>query len=178
MRELITLPGIGGSGEAHWQSLWERSDPRIRRFAPSSWDRPALDDWIEALDREVGKSGEPPLIVAHSLACLLVAHWTQRTRRAAAGALLVAVPDPASTAFPVEAACFANPPATTLPFPSVIVASSNDPFGSLAYARARAAEWGGAFVDAGAHGHLNGSSGLGEWPEGREALAALEAALG
>ena len=75
MREVIIVPGIGGSGEAHWQSRWEKTEPRMRRFIPSSWDRPALEDWIEALDGEVGKSAKAPLIVAHSIACLLVAHW-------------------------------------------------------------------------------------------------------
>jgi predicted alpha/beta hydrolase family esterase len=178
MREVIIMPGIGGSGEAHWQSRWEKAEPRMRRFAPSSWERPALDDWIIALDREMAKSAESPLIVAHSLSCLLVAYWAQRTRHTAAGALLVAVPDPASPVFPVEAASFGHPPALALPFSSLVVASSNDPFGSLAYSRARAAQWRSVFIDAGAHGHLNDSSGLGDWPEGRAALAAFEASLG
>jgi predicted alpha/beta hydrolase family esterase len=26
----VTLPGIGGSGDPHWQTLWERAD-RCRR---------------------------------------------------------------------------------------------------------------------------------------------------
>lgn len=178
MREVIIVPGIGGSGEAHWQSRWEKAEPRMRRFSPSSWDEPALDDWIEALDRQVGKSAEAPLLVAHSLSCLLVAYWAGGTRHAAAGALLVAPPDPASAVFPVEAVHFSNPPTTALPFPSLVIASSDDPYGSLTYSRARADQWGSAFIDAGAHGHLNGSSGLGDWPEGRAALAAFEAGLG
>lgn len=178
MREVIIVPGIGGSGEAHWQSRWEKTEPRMRRFRPSSWDRPALEDWIEALDGEVGKSAKAPLIVAHSIACLLVAHWAGRTRHATAGALLVAPPDSASAVFPVAATQFANPPATALPFPTLIVASSNDPYGPLAHSCAQAAQWGSAFIDAGAYGHLNGSSGLGDWPQGRAALAAFEAGLG
>ncbi|WP_082529871.1 RBBP9/YdeN family alpha/beta hydrolase [Rhizobium sp. Root1203] len=178
MKEVIIMPGIGGSGEEHWQSRWQKAEPRARRFAPSSWDLPMLDDWIEALDREMAKSAEPPLIVAHSLACLLVAYWAQRTSHSAAGAFLVAVPDPASPVFPVEAAGFGHPPTLALPFPSMVVASSSDPYGTLAYSYALAARWGSAFIDAGAHGHLNGSSGLGDWPEGRAALAAFEAGLG
>jgi predicted alpha/beta hydrolase family esterase len=36
-----------------------------------------------------------------------------------------------------------------------------------------ARDWGARFVDAGARGHLNGESGLGDWPEGRELLNEL-----
>jgi predicted alpha/beta hydrolase family esterase len=134
VREVITLPGIGGSGEAHWQSRWEAHEPRMRRFSPSNWDLPDLDDWIAALDREIAMSAAPPLLVAHSLSCLLVAHWSARTDRTIAGALLVAPPDPASSAFPAQAGGFADPPTQALPFPSLIIASSNDPYGSIAHA--------------------------------------------
>ncbi|OCJ14049.1 hypothetical protein A6U87_26500 [Rhizobium sp. AC44/96] len=178
MRDVIVLPGIGGSGEAHWQSHWEKAETRMRRFSPSSWDQPVLDDWIEALDREVGNLAEPPLLVAHSLSCLLVTHWAGQSRRVAAGALLVAPPDPTSSVFPGEAASFANPPMAALPFASLVVASSNDDYGSLAYARTCANQWGSAFLDVGAYGHLNSNSGLGDWPRGRAALTAFEASLG
>lgn len=177
MRDIIMVPGIGGSGETHWQSRWEATDPRMRRFSPSSWDLPDLDDWIAALDRAVGRSKAEPLFVAHSLSCLLVAHWAQRTTHRASGALLVAPPDPRSAAFPPEAAGFADPPVAALPFPSLVIASSNDPYGSIDYARAKADDWDSQFVDIGARGHINGASGLGDWPEGRAVLAEFEAHL-
>ncbi|MCS4093027.1 alpha/beta hydrolase [Rhizobium sp. BK176] len=177
MRDIITLPGIGGSGETHWQSRWEASDARMQRFSPSSWDRPELDDWIAALDHAVAQSRAEPLLVAHSLSCLLVAHWAARSRYRAGGALLVAPPNPTSPAFPCEAAGFANPPDTALPFPSLVIASSDDPFGSLNYARTMANGWGSEFMEIGARGHINGESGLGVWPQGRAALASLEACL-
>ncbi len=175
MRDIIMVPGIGGSGESHWQSRWEANEPRMRRFSPASWDYPDLEDWISALDRAVGQAAAEPVLVAHSLSCLLVAHWVRRTVRRAIGALLVAPPDPRSAAFPAEAAGFADPPVAALPFPSLVVASSDDPFGSLDYARGWAAAWGSEFMDIGARGHINGKSGLDDWPEGRAALAALEA---
>jgi uncharacterized protein len=165
-REMIMLPGIGGSGEDHWQSHWQARDAGIRRFAPSSWDRPDLEDWIAALDREIARSSAPPFLIAHSLACLLVAHWSARGDRRVAGALLVAPPDPTSAAFPEEAAGFAHPPALRLRFPALVVASSNDPYGSLGHARAVANLWGASLVEAGALGHINGAGGLGDWPRG------------
>ncbi|OWV77605.1 hypothetical protein ATY77_29955 [Rhizobium sp. R634] len=173
MSKFIHLPGIGNSGTNHWQSLWEEADPSIRRFSPASWDEPKLSDWIAALDRAVRSAAEPPVLVAHSLACLLVAHWQKISVAPARGAFLVAVPDPSSAAFPGEAAGFAGPPRERFRFPSLIVASTDDPYGSLAHAEARAAEWGSDLKIIGAAGHVNGQSGLGDWPEGLALLRAF-----
>lgn len=177
MGNFIIVPGIGGSGERHWQTIWERADPAMRRFAPSSWESPDLDDWIEALDRAVASTPEPPVLVAHSLACLLVAHWQQASARAAAGALLVSVPDPSGPAFPREALEFGGFPEGPLRFPSLVVASSDDPYGSLAYAKARAAGWASEFVEVGPHGHINAASNLGDWAAGRTILDRFVARL-
>ena len=79
---VLVLPGYGDSGPEHWQSLWEAADPRLRRVAQQDWLEPKLDDWLATLDREVSACATPPLLVAHSLGCALVAHWVQRTHRA------------------------------------------------------------------------------------------------
>jgi predicted alpha/beta hydrolase family esterase len=177
MTDIIILPGIGGSGESHWQTHWEKTHPRMRRFRPSDWDRPDRNDWIAALEREVELSPAPPLLVAHSLACLLVAHWQQASSLPVAGAFLVAVPDPRTQAFPQEACDFIDPPAGPLRMPSLIVASGNDPFGTPRYARERAEAWGSGLVDIGAAGHVNGQSGLGDWPHGMNLLTAFATGL-
>ncbi|QRM56215.1 alpha/beta hydrolase [Sinorhizobium sp. BG8] len=166
MKDAIILPGIGGSGASHWQSIWEERHPSLRRFEPADWNKPELDDWCEALERAVAASAEPPVLVAHSLACLLVAHWQARSGTQVNGALLVAVPDPASDAFPPEASDFADPPRAPLRFRSLIVASTDDPYGTTDHARDMAARWGSDIVLAGALGHINGSSRLGDWPDG------------
>ncbi|THK37240.1 serine hydrolase family protein [Ensifer sp. MPMI2T] len=175
MTSIIILPGIGGSGEAHWQTLWEKEDPKMQRFRPTSWDEPDLADWISALERSVAAAPKPPILVAHSLACLLVAHWQQASTLTVAGAFLVAVPDPQAAAFPNEAQSFANPPTEALRFPSLIVASADDPYGPLDYARGRARQWQSRLVEIGARGHINGESGLGDWPEGLILLTSFAA---
>jgi len=149
----------------------------MHRFRPKDWNNPDLEDWIDAVDRAIGDTERPPLLVAHSLACLLVAHWGLRPGRAKVrGAFLVSVPDPDCAAFPkVEAATFRQVPDRCLPFPALVVASENDPFGSTEYQKRRASEWGAGFVVAGAHGHINGSSGLGNWPLGAMLLEAFRA---
>lgn len=177
MRDIIILPGIGRSGEAHWQTRWERSNPKMRRFQPADWEKPDLADWISALERAVSASATPPLLVAHSLACLLVAHWQQISSLAVAGAFLVAVPDPQSVSFPEEAAGFADPPLQRMRFPTLIIASADDPFGMPGYARARADLWGSGLVEIGPFGHINGQSGLEDWGPGRALLTAFSAGL-
>src|SRR6476660_4418862 len=75
MSEFIVLPGIGGSGENHWQTYWQRKNPALRRFRPASWDLPDFKNWLAALESAVAGAREPPMLIAHSLSCLLVAHW-------------------------------------------------------------------------------------------------------
>lgn len=177
MTSFITLPGIGGSGETHWQTHWEASDPCFTRFHPSDWDKPHLADWQDALERQIDNSPSPPVLVAHSLACLLVAHAAETVAGRVMGAFLVAVPDPASAAFPAAAASFANPPRHRLPFPTLIVASANDPYATPDYVKERAEEWGAGFVEIGPCGHINGASGLGIWHQGRMLFGAFCAGL-
>lgn len=173
----VILPGIGGAGEAHWQTLWQKSQHRAERFEPDDWNHPDLLDWIAALDRAVARSVSPPFLIAHSLACLLVAHWQSASPLPVAGAFLVAVPDPGSSVFPREATSFAEPPAGRFRFPCLIVASNDDPYGSAEYASMRARQWGGGLVELGPLGHINGASGLGEWPQGLSLLTAFAAGL-
>jgi predicted alpha/beta hydrolase family esterase len=180
MPAIITLPGINGSGRGHWQTLWEKADPNFFRFQPPDWDRPALGPWITALDRAIAAADTPPVLVAHSLACLLVPHWAaihepSRIR----GAFLVSVPDPQSPVFPkVEAPSFFAPvPSARLPFATLVIASSDDPYGSVDYARGMADKWGAGVIIAGAHGHMNSKSGLAVWPQGRMLLDAFKAGL-
>lgn len=179
MTAFINLPGIGGSGEAHWQTIWEADDPRFTRFRPSDWDKPDLTDWLAAVDRAVAAAPEPPLLVAHSLACLLVPQWAARTDDAGSrvrGALMVAVPDPDGPAFPrAQAPSFAGKQDGALPFPALVVASTDDPYDTIGYARERAAAWKAGLVVLGPRGHINGASDLGRWPEGAALLEAFAA---
>ncbi len=178
MSPIIILPGIGDSGPAHWQSLWQAQDTTMRRFAPGDWDAPDLSDWIAALDRAVAEADAPPLLVAHSLACLLVAHWATRPHAPVAGVFLVAVPDAWGPMFPAEAASFANAPLGRLPFPALVVASGDDPYAWTAYSLGTAKAWGAEWVLAGDLGHINGASGIGDWLQGRALLDGFAARLG
>ncbi len=162
----LILPGIGNSDHAHWQTLWESANSECVRVQQRDWNRPVCDEWVNVLEQAVAETGESLVLVAHSLGCLCVAHWAARTTLKIKGALLVAPPDPKDAGFPSEATGFSPLPMRSFSFPSIVVASSNDPYGSLDFARSCALAWGSRFVNIGPAGHINSESGLGEWAEG------------
>jgi predicted alpha/beta hydrolase family esterase len=169
---VLILPGLGGSGPEHWQSRWEALEPEYRRVTMPDWDRPELDTWVSMLAAAVDAAKAPPVIVAHSLGCLAVAHWAKRGGVAQA-ALLVAVPDPDKPGFPEVARSFAPVPLEPLRFRSRVVASRDDDYASFVFAERCARAWQSSLSDLGHAGHINALSGLGDWSYGRELLAQL-----
>jgi uncharacterized protein len=162
----LLLPGVGNSGPEHWQSRWLALHPEFHRVLQDDWDRPDLDAWCRNLEAAVHDAPSPVILVAHSLGCLLAVHWELRTSLLVRGALLVAPPDPASAAFPPEAAAFGPVPLHRLPFPTILVTSSNDPYATPEFSKQCAAAWGSRLVEAGPLGHINAASGLGDWRQG------------
>ncbi|MBL8021422.1 MAG: alpha/beta hydrolase [Leptospirales bacterium] len=159
----LIVPGINGSGPEHWQTLWERADSSFVRVKQKDWDNPELDTWMEALNRAVEET-PGSWIVAHSLGCLMIV--SRKFAGAVKGAFLVAPPDPAGPEFPSVARSFADVEQGRLRFPTMIVASENDPYATIEFARRCATTWGSQFRSVGKKGHINSSSGLGFWQEG------------
>ena len=183
-RSTLVLPGYQGSGAGHWQTRWEALDPSFVRVQMPDWDHPERDAWCRKLDAAVAAlstTGLPVTFAAHSLGCLTLAFWASQYASAAqlarvAGALLVAPPDPNGTHFPHDVSGFAPVPLVRLPFPSILVASSDDPYGGVPFSQSCANAWGSRWIDFGARGHINADSGLGDWDEGREWLDSFGAA--
>ncbi|MBC6612766.1 serine hydrolase family protein [Hymenobacter sp. BT507] len=169
---LLTVPGLGGSGPTHWQTLWEQQYG-YRRVQQPDWDHPVCSEWVQTLDAAVAAAGSQVVLVAHSLACATVAHWAATTRHQLQGALLVAPADVDRPDFPPEVIGFAPMPLARLPFPSTVVASTDDRYVSLARAQQFADAWGSRCVNVGALGHLNSESGLGLWPQVHQLLREL-----
>ena len=171
---VLILPGYGDSGPDHWQTRWERADPACQRVVQDDWLAPRLEDWLATLDRHVAECETLPVLVAHSLGCALVAHWAGRPGSTARGALLVA---PADVDSPLRTddlvRNFSPIPLLRLPFPSIVVASTDDPFVSLDRATAFAAAWGSRLAILEDAGHINADAGFGPWPEGRNLLVEL-----
>ena len=175
--DVLILPGWQSSGPLHWQSRWEALHG-YQRVEQHDWLRPLRGDWIARLEEVLLARAVPVWLVGHSLGCLLVAAWAAHSRQTArvAGALLVAPADPELPALRPLLRSWAPVQQTRLPFPALLLGSSNDPCCSLARAQQFAVDWGARFVGLGARGHLNAESGLGDWPEGLASLHALKTA--
>ena len=171
------LPGLSNSGPEHWQSYWERMDSSCRRILQDEWERPRCEEWVATLGRAVASEQSEIVFVAHSSACALIAHWAATASpellTRVRGALLVGPSDPEGPHYPIGPSGFAPMPRLALPFRSVVVASEDDVYVSLAQARSYAEAWGSAFVNVGAAGHINSASNLGAWPAGYALLEGL-----
>jgi predicted alpha/beta hydrolase family esterase len=173
----LVVPGLGGSGPGHWQSLWAEGRPGWARLEQRDWDEPRLDEWRTALEEAVCAVDGRVVLVAHSLGSLLVAHWARGgTWQRVVGALLVAPADVDAASRGTSLRAFAPVPVERLPFPSWVVASSDDPYCAFERARSFAVAWGARFLSAGAAGHLNVASGHGPWRQGKHLLQQVVAA--
>ncbi|AOS44714.1 Alpha/beta hydrolase family protein [Lacunisphaera limnophila] len=168
---LLFVAGYGNSGPAHWQRRWHDALPGSRWVEQTDWENPERSAWIAAIEHTVATVTGPVFFITHSLGGLAVAAWSRTSARPVAGALLVAVPDPAQPDFPPAIRGFTAPAPGPLRFPALMVTSSDDPYITPARSAAFAAAWGCAREDIGPRGHLNAASGLGEWPAGRALLA-------
>ncbi len=77
----LMVPRLGGSGEEHWQSLWQRGVADARTVEQANWDRPNIETWLVVLNRSMAACRKPIVLVAHSLGCALVAHRVERVQR-------------------------------------------------------------------------------------------------
>lgn len=174
---VLTVPGLNNSGPNHWQTLWEQQRSDCQRVELGMWDRPHRNTWVNQLNLAIRQADRPVVLAAHSLGCLAVAWWAQLERPGpdsnVLGALLVAPPEVDFFPLDERIAPFAPTPSETLPFPSILVASQNDPYMSYRTSRRLAKTWGSNFADAGRIGHINADSGIGEWPFGQFLLQQL-----
>ncbi|MFE1797919.1 RBBP9/YdeN family alpha/beta hydrolase [Streptomyces sp. NPDC059517] len=178
MVSYVIIPGIDGSDERHWQSLWEKQwGGSAVRIAPASWSEPELSDWVDsvqtAYESVAHRDGEV-VLVAHSLGCWTAAEWLERVRPAGVSAFLVAPPNTRAASFPSRAAAsFVDVTARPLPCRSLLVAGDDDPYCDPAASAAFARDWQAQAHFVGNRGHINSGSGLGDWPAGRELLRTL-----
>jgi len=173
---VLVIPGWGGSGPDHWQTHWQH-DLSASRIELADWFDPRRDAWLDALDSAVAtlarRDPRPPVLVAHSLGCIVLGHWARRARRAIRAAFLVAPADVERAACVPVLRELGPVPDQPLPFSSLVVTSDDDPHVTVERAERFAAWWGSDLHVIHAGGHLNAASGLGRWPHGRELLAGL-----
>lgn len=167
--DVLIVPGLHGSGSDHWQTLWERTQPKFRRVEQSSWVSRDLDTWTGAVDRAIDSCTRPALLVAHSFGCLAAVRRVMVDATNVAGLLLVAPADPRR---------YSVMPEVPLTVPAMVVVGSDDPCTPFEISQAWAERIGGRFVNIGEAGHINPESGFGPWPYGWHLLNKLEVMAG
>jgi predicted alpha/beta hydrolase family esterase len=174
--DILIVPGWSNSGPDHWQSRWERNLKTARRIEQDDWFAPDKDRWVGRIVEAVAETTRPVVLVAHSLGVPTIVHAAQKLPRGSvAGAFLVGPADvdnadawPVNGSDPLPAAIrrFAPIPTERLPFPSRLIASSTDPYCTVARAQALGEAWGSDVSVIANAGHINSESGHGPWPEG------------
>jgi predicted alpha/beta hydrolase family esterase len=178
----LIIPGFLGSGPDHWQTWMESRVKGARRVTGIDWEAPILDDWAAAVRRELMQAADPVWLVAHSFGCLATIAATQGLAHRIAGAMLVAPPDPdwfTPLGLRPDAPGTADTLSSVLPrrdlgIPSLVVASSNDPWMPIEKLIGWSASWGSRLINIGNAGHINTDAGFGPWPAGLELFRSLQ----
>jgi len=169
---IVIVPGWRNSGEGHWQTIWSEGLPGVVRVQQDDWIAPSRSSWVANIGRTILEQEGPVVMVAHSLGCIAITHLPQDLSSRIAGALLLAPADPERRAILSD---FAPVTYQHLPYRSILVASSNDPYCPIRLSGAYARAWGSEFVRLQDAGHINVDSGHGDWPLG---LALLQSLVG
>ena len=167
MTSYFIIPGLGNSGPQHWQTYFENAGPNFRRINQLEWETPDCHTWVQTIDQTLSMYDlSEVVLIGHSLGCAAIIHWAHKYRHVIKGAFLVAPSDIEDSRYDFPVKDFAPMPLEPLPFKSVVVASTNDPWVSIERAARFASAWGSELINLGDAGHINTASGYGEWEEG------------
>lgn len=168
---VLIVPGLRDHVPQHWQTLLAPQLPRVVTVPPMGREDLDCRARLDAIEQAARTAGGPLVVVAHSGGVVMVAHWARETRCDVRGALLAVPPDfeePMPAGYPslddLRLGGWLPVPRDRLPFPSIVVASRNDPLARFDRVAQLARGWGSALVDLGEVGHLNPASGFGPWP--------------
>jgi predicted alpha/beta hydrolase family esterase len=171
MTKYFIIPGLGNSGPEHWQTYFEHSGENFQRIQQQEWDAPLCDHWIQTIDEALSSTDlSNTVLIGHSLGCATIAHWAVKYHRIIKGALLVAPSDLEAPQYTFPAKGFTPIPTAKINFPTIVVASADDPWVSLARAMEFANNWGSELICIGNAGHINVASGFTKWTEGLDIL--------
>lgn len=162
MTRLIIVPGWRDSPSGHWQSLWAEQWPGAVRVQQDDWEHPRRAAWVQSLTDIILSQDGPVVIAAHSLGCITTTDLPPQAAARIRGALLVAPADPERRSVLAD---FAPAPSRLLPYRSILVASTDDPYCPIRLAGAYARGWGSEFVRLPRAGisTLSPASGPGHW---------------
>ena len=179
---VLIIPGLRDHVEEHWQTHLASKLQKVRTVPPAETNKLNCAHRVARIQAELEKIEGPVILVAHSAGVLMTVHWAAQHHAQIHGALLVAPPD-LSQDWPEN---YPSPnqlrqegwdplPKQKLPFPSIVVASTNDHLAQYQAVEAMAETWGSQLVNAGAVGHLNPAAGFGDWPQAEQLILQLDA---
>lgn len=170
----LIVPGLNGSPNGHWQDHWLKDDPSAKRVDQDDRHCPVLADWLSRLEAALA-TVEEAYVVAHSLGCVLIANMARRPLAAKIKAALMVAPASLEKVELLHPCIvrFGSFPTLHLPFPSLVVGSTTDPYMDADEVTQTARLWGSDLINLGDVGHLNIASGFGRWPEGYSLLDQL-----
>lgn len=159
----LILHGYQGSGPGHWQS-WlagrlRSGDAAVHFPDLPDADQPRLEAWLDALERELEQFSEPPVVVCHSLGCILWMHHIARGGKPAERVLLVA--PPSADAVPDVLDHFFPVPDDVGLEDARLVCSDNDPYCPDGANNLYLGVPADVLVG---EGHINTDAGYGPWP--------------
>jgi len=174
----LIIPGYHGSEDTHWQT-WIETQISGSKRVQQNWEQPALSKWSSNISLALNALTSPAWLIAHSFGCLASIHATVENPEKVLGLMLVAPADPerfdqdgAKQGYGMltSESIRAQIPINTLPVPSILIASDNDPWMQASKARLWGECWGSRIYILKDAGHINTSSGFGPWPDGLKLL--------
>ncbi len=174
--DILMIPARGGDDPGHWLLRWGGKLSTARLIDMTASGLP--EDPAGAILAAVEAAERPVILVAHGAGVAAAVLAAPLAGNRIAGGFFVSPPEQDRAGSLARALRRLGAyPRDPLPFPSIVVASRNDPHGSIDHAGDLANAWGSLFVDAGESGHIDSGSGHGPWPEGSMVFAQFLARL-
>ncbi|ATU44974.1 alpha/beta hydrolase [Acinetobacter junii] len=178
---VLIIPGLRDHVENHWQTILENRLANVRSVKPLDSDKLNCSKRVEAIQAQLKLIDGPVILVAHSAGVLMTLHWAAKYLHNIKGALLVTPPNldqPWPENYPspttLEAEGWSPLPNQTLPFKSIVAASTNDALSNYEAVEQMAKCWGSELINLGAVGHLNPASGFGPWHLSEDLIRQLD----
>jgi predicted alpha/beta hydrolase family esterase len=136
----LLVPSARASSGSPWPAFPRRGSPGVHRVAAPAGAPPDLNRWAAVVASAIDGCGAPPLAVAHGFGALALLRAGFLFERRPAGAIFVAPDDPDLHG------ALGRLPRSALPYPSLLVASRDDPALKVTKAGALATRWGSRFA--------------------------------
>lgn len=133
-----------------------------------------MQDWVSNINTAVMQyDPESVILISRSMGGIAIAHWASHYNLQIKGAMIVAPPDLENPFQNLPIENFTPIPTKKLPFPSVIVASSNDYWVTKERTIQFSRNWGSELLFIENAGHINAESGYTNWDDGLDILQTI-----